>query len=152
AEVGEDEAHVLARRPGPGADFACESWLLGGLLDALAGAVELPAVVKAADRIALDPAEMELRTAMRAAIVEDLGAPGLAAIERVVLAHDADRLRVPGREVLAAVHCRPELPHELAARRAGPRRGDVHFARRAVKNDACHSPASSPCSLSEEFR
>src|SRR5437763_1580424 len=81
---------------------------------------------------------MELRTAVRAAVVHHLGAAGLAAVERVVLAHDADRLRLAGLEIFAPSHRVPELPQELSAGRAGPRGGDVNLARLAAKNDARH--------------
>src|SRR5260370_396408 len=89
AEVGEDQPHVLARRVTFRRHLAREVRIRRGHLDALAGAVELPAVVQAAQRIAFDPAEMQRRAAMRAAIVEHLGAARFAAVERVVLAHDA---------------------------------------------------------------
>ncbi len=127
AEVGEDQPHVLARRVTFRRHLAREVRILRGHLDALAGAVELPAVVQAAQRIAFDPAEMQRRAAMRAAIVEHLGAARFAAVERVVLAHDADRPGVALRQVFAAVDRQPELPHE-APRRARARRGDVDAA------------------------
>src|SRR5438105_5328792 len=68
---------------------------------------------------------MKLGAAVRAAVIEDVRAAALAAVERVVLAHDADRLRVPGREIFAAMDGEPELAHEAPAGRARPRRGDV---------------------------
>src|ERR1700688_2103801 len=49
----------------------------------------------------------------------------MSAIERKILAHDADRLGLAGQQILAAIERVPELPHENAARRAGARGGDV---------------------------
>src|ERR1700720_908951 len=49
----------------------------------------------------------------------------MSAIERKILAHDADRLGVAGREILAAIEGGPELAHANAARRGGARGGDV---------------------------
>src|SRR3982750_21657 len=74
AEVGEHESHVLARREAPRGHLAREVRILGGYLDALPAAVEFPAVIQAAQRIAFDPAEVQRRPAMRTAVVEDLRA------------------------------------------------------------------------------
>src|SRR6185437_7064203 len=90
AEIPEDEPHRLARRIGADAHLAGEPRLFGGLLVALAGAVEFPAVIDAAYVVTFDPAEMHLRAAMRATIVDDLRGAALAAIDREILAHDAD--------------------------------------------------------------
>ena len=77
AEEGEDEPAIFAR--GIGADFdAMRKWpLLGRLLDALAGRVELPAVIAAADGVALDPAEREGAGAMGAAVFDHVRLAGL---------------------------------------------------------------------------
>src|SRR5262249_5632409 len=125
AEIGEDQAEVLARRVDRKPDLAAETLQLGRLLDALAAAVVLPAVVDAADVVVLDPAEMHHRAAVRAALGDHLRLAGVPAIERVVLAHDADRPGAPSRQVGAVVERDPELAHERAARRAGPGGGDV---------------------------
>jgi hypothetical protein len=74
AEVGKDQAHVLARRVASGFDFLSKAGILRGLLDALAGAVELPPMIDAANVITFYPSEMQLRAAMRAAVVHDLRA------------------------------------------------------------------------------
>jgi hypothetical protein len=121
AEKREDQAEIFAGRIGANPHLAGEACLLGGLLHALAGAVELPAVINAADGIVLDPAQMDRRAPMRAAIVDDPRLTRCAAVERVVLAHDADRLGLTGCEILAAMDRVPELPQEDAARRAPPR-------------------------------
>src|SRR5207253_10957977 len=60
-EIGEDEAEVLLDGVALDPHFAGEAGVLGGLLDALAGAVVLPAVVDAAEAVPLDPAGRELR-------------------------------------------------------------------------------------------
>src|SRR5262249_5387419 len=94
AQVGENQAEILLRRVAADLHFAGEAGVLGGLLDALAGAVVLPAVVEAADAVALHPAGAELRAAMGAAERHQVRLAGLAAIEREVLAHHADGFRV----------------------------------------------------------
>jgi len=116
---------VLARGKAARAHLAREARILGRHLDALAAAVELPAVIEATQRIAFDPAEVQRRAAMRTAVFENLSASRFATIERVVLAHDADWLCVPLRQVLAAMHGKPELPHEAPAGRARARGRDV---------------------------
>src|SRR3954469_10131522 len=120
AEGREDEAPVLPRRVAPRPHLARIVLILRRHLDALAAAVEFPAVVQAADGVAFHPSEVKLRAAMRTAVIEHLRSPRLAAIKRVVLAHDADRLGVAALEVLGAMHGEPELPHEAASRRAPP--------------------------------
>src|SRR5262245_6707734 len=64
--------------------------------------------------------------AMRAALRDDLRLAGLAAVERVVLAHDAERLGASGRQVGSIVERHPELAHELTARRSRTRTGDIY--------------------------
>ena len=68
---------MFARRIGADPHLAGEARLLGRLLDALAAAVEFPAVIDAADVVVLDPAEMHRRAAMRTALVDDLRLAGL---------------------------------------------------------------------------
>src|SRR5206468_9132357 len=117
--------------------LAGKSRVLGRLLDALARAVEFPAVIEAADIVALDPAEVHQRAAVRAAVIKNLGAPRVAPIQGEVLSHDADRLRVPARQVFAAVHRDPELAHEFAARRAGQRGSNVDGEVRNRSHSGC---------------
>src|SRR5262249_41950280 len=80
AEIGEDEPQMSPRRIAADPHLAGEPRFLGRLLDALPAALEFPAVIDAADVVALDPAQMHLRAAMRAAVIDDLRMPGLAAI------------------------------------------------------------------------
>src|SRR6516165_395728 len=54
AEIAEDQAEMLAGRIGTDLHLAGKARFLGRLLDALAGAVELPAVIDAADGVVLD--------------------------------------------------------------------------------------------------
>ena len=119
-EIREDQAQMLARRIGAQVHLACKARLFGRLIDAQPGAIELPAMIGAADRIVLDPAEMERRATMRAVVVDDLRATRVSAIERVIFAHDTDGFGVSGRQILTTIHGVPELPHENAAGRAGP--------------------------------
>src|SRR5262249_19767964 len=94
AQVREDEAEVLLARIALDPDLLREAGVLGRLLDALAAAVVLPAVVEAADAVAFHPARRELRAPVRPAVGEQVRCAGLPAIERVVLAHHADGFRV----------------------------------------------------------
>ena len=119
AEIGEDEAHVLARRIGPDADLLVIAGLLGGLLGAGAGAVELPAVIDATDFLAFHPAQVHGRAAMGAALGRDLRHARLRAEDHIVVAHDADRLGAPHGQIIAVVNRNPELAHEYAAGRSG---------------------------------
>jgi hypothetical protein len=86
AQVSKDQAEILLDRIALDLDFAGEARILGRLLDALAGGIVLPAVVEAADAVALDPARTELRAAVRAAELEQVRRVVLAAVEREVLA------------------------------------------------------------------
>src|SRR5262249_25020584 len=93
---------VLLHRVALDAHLAGEAGVLGGLLDALAGAVVLPAMVEAADAVALHPPGAELRPPVRAAEVHEVWRAALAAVEREVLRQEAHGLRTPGREILGA--------------------------------------------------
>src|SRR5439155_7915262 len=72
SQVGEREAQVVAHRVALDPHLAGEAGVLGGLLDALAGAVVLPPMIEAANAVALHPAGAELRPAVRAAGVEQV--------------------------------------------------------------------------------
>src|SRR5262249_14689072 len=106
AEIGEYEIETFARRIGLQGHLAGEPCFLGRLLDALAAMVKFPAVIDAADRLILDPAEMQRRAAMRAVIGDDLRHARLRAVDREVLAHDAHGLALPtGRSRLRQTAC-----------------------------------------------
>src|SRR4029077_9067399 len=127
AKIAENQPKIFAGRIGPNRDLARETWFLGGLLDAAAGALEFPAVIGATDAVTLDPAEMHRRAAVRAMMSDNLCSSGEAPIKRVILAHDPDRFGVPGRQVLAAIDGMPKLPHECAARSPGACCGYIEF-------------------------
>src|ERR1043166_6543780 len=95
AEIGKDKPEMFPRRIAADADLAGKAGFLGRLLDALPAALEFPAVIDATDIVALDPSQMHLRAAVRAAIIDDLRLPGLAAIEREILAHERIGLACP---------------------------------------------------------
>src|SRR5205085_3858316 len=120
AEIGKDEPEMFPRRIAADPHLAGKARLLGRLLDALPAALEFPAVIDAADVVAFDPAQMHLRAAMRAAVVDDLRMARLAAVEREILAHDADRFGMSRRQILGAMHRDPEAPHEAPHRRPRP--------------------------------
>ncbi len=132
AEIGEDQTHVLARRIGWDPRLAVISGFLRRLIDALTGVVELPAVIDAADVIVFDPTEMHHGAAMRTTLGDNLCLAGVSAVERIVLAHDPDRLGAPGGQVGAVVERDPELTHELAARRPRPCARDIDVGRADV--------------------
>src|SRR5205814_972423 len=130
-QVGEDEPEVLLGRIAPDAHFGGEAGVLGGLLDALARGVVLPAVVEAAQAVALHPARRELRAAVRAAEVHEVGDAALTAIEGELLAHDRDRFGVAGREVAGEIDRLPEAAQVAAGQRAGPGVDEVIPGRRS---------------------
>jgi hypothetical protein len=70
---------------------------------------------------------MHRRSTVWAALGDDLRDSGLAAIERVILAHDPDRFGVPGRQILAVIDGMQKLPLECAAWRLGACFGDIQF-------------------------
>src|SRR5437773_1465836 len=93
---------------------------MGGLLHALPAAVVFPAVIEAADGVALDPAGGKLCPAVDAARVEEVDAAFGPPIQRVVDIHDPDRLRLARGKVGRVVHRLPEAPHVLAGEGARP--------------------------------
>ena len=76
AQIGEDEPQVVADRVAPDLDAGTEGLWLGGLLGALPVPVVLPAVVEAADLLALHPAGAELRPPMRTPECDKVGRAG----------------------------------------------------------------------------
>jgi hypothetical protein len=76
-------------------------------------------VIEAAQSIALDPTGGELHAAMRAARLHQKYFAGLAAIEREILAHDAQRHRAAGFQIDAVIDRLPEPPQIAARGRAG---------------------------------
>src|SRR5687768_6884876 len=92
-EICEDQPNVLPHRISGDADFVRKRSSLRGLFDALAAAVVFPAVIKAADALSFDPSDGELRAPMRAARADQMRIAALTAIEREILAQDADRQR-----------------------------------------------------------
>ncbi len=75
SEIGVDEAEIFAGRIAADPHLAGKPRLLGRLFEALPGAVEFPAVIDAADVVALDPAQMHLSAAVRTAVIDDLRMP-----------------------------------------------------------------------------
>src|SRR5205085_1890681 len=66
-----------------------------------------------------------LRSAVGTAIGDKVQRAALTAIERELLAHDADRFRVARRQVRRQVHRLPESTQVATGPRAGPRVGEV---------------------------
>src|SRR5579863_7108279 len=85
AEIGEDQTEIFARRVRADTDRIREPLALRRRLDAASVGAVFPAVIKAAQRIALDPAGREQRAAMRAVRRQDLRRAAFAAIEGEIL-------------------------------------------------------------------
>ncbi len=120
AEIGEDEAHVLAQRIGRHLDLGGEGRALGRLLEALAGAVIEPAVIEAADAVALDPAVDERGLAMGTAVDQQMRRAALAAIEREIFAHHLYAHRASRGEIGRARDRMPEPAQIAPGQGAGP--------------------------------
>src|SRR3954462_8015712 len=125
AEIGEDEAEIFDDGIGADAHLGGEGGLLRRLQRALAAAVELPAMVEAADLLADHPAQRKLGLAMRATILQQKGGAALAAIERVMLAEGQQAYRPPLREIERAVDRLPEAPQPASGKRPRPGMGDI---------------------------
>ncbi len=65
-EIGEDEAEILAHGPGGDAHPVCEAVALRRLVDAAPLGVVFPAVIEAADALALDAPDREFESAVGA--------------------------------------------------------------------------------------
>src|SRR5581483_9243165 len=126
AEIGEDEAQILLDRVALDADALAERLWLPRLLGALAVRAEHPAVVAAADRLALHPADRELGTAVGTAEVHQVRCAGLATVEGEVLAHDADRLRLADVKLASEIDREPERAQVAAGQ--GARTGVIEVA------------------------
>jgi hypothetical protein len=125
SEVGKNQPGIFVRRVGSIFHLLTERPLFIGLLHALAVRVEAPAVVTAAQRVILDPAEGKLRASMWATEDGDMRRAGLAAIDRELLAKNLERLRFAGWQVL---HPHDRMPKEaqVASRRcSGPNRFQI---------------------------
>src|SRR5262249_9722563 len=120
AQIGKDHAEVFLGGIARYSHLGREAGVLGRLLDALARAVVFPAVVEAAQAVALHPAGRELRAPVRAARRHDVRCAALAAVEGEVLAHGADGLRLARREVAGQRHRLPETAQVAPGERAGP--------------------------------
>jgi hypothetical protein len=83
-------------------------------LRALPAAVELPAVIHAADALALDPAGVQRAQPVRAAPAHQIGPAALAAVQGEVLAQDAHGPRVTRRKRGRARHRLPEHAQQRA--------------------------------------
>src|SRR6185312_916786 len=126
AEKGEDEAEIFLHRKGRNADLLLEARGLGRLLGAASIAVERPAMIHAADAIALDPAGRELRPAMGAAWTDQERLAGASAIERQALAHDLDRPRPASGKIAREANGLPEAAEITAGKGSRPRPHQVH--------------------------
>ena len=122
AHVGEDGAAQLLCLVRLDAHLLLElgALRLRRLVDALAGLVEYPAVVGAADAVLLGDAVGEVGLAVRARGFDEADSAAGIAVEDEVLAQQAHFLRgVVGVELDAGGDGVPVAPHKLAHRRSG---------------------------------
>src|SRR5262249_25655810 len=124
---GEDEAEILARRKSADRHLGAEVGVLGRQLDRLAVRRELPAVIAAANVVALDPAVGERRAAVRAEILHEVRLARGSAIERVLLAGELDALRATLLELGRDVDRLPEGLEVAVDQRARPDMGEILF-------------------------
>lgn len=101
-------------------------------MNALTQMVELPTVIDTANRIVLDPTEVQWCAPMRATVGDDQRRAGLPPIKGVVFAHDADGFDVSHRQILTSIDSVPELAHEYSARCSGACGSDVEALLRTV--------------------
>src|SRR5579883_176876 len=130
AEIGKNEAGTFfdrirldiaagPRGPGTGGIFI-------RLLEAAAGRVHQPAVIRAANTSLLDPTISHVGAAMGAVPVDQAVVAGAVAIEHEILAHKAYRLDGPGVEFAGACDRLPVTAQQLSHGRAGADPGQ-HF-------------------------
>src|SRR5579871_3457779 len=125
AEVDEYQPKIRLRRIAQNAHPTGKRRIFGRYLDTLPARVVHPAMVEAAEAVALHPARRQLGTAMGAAEREHMRSPALTTVQGKVLAHDADGHRVASLEVTRHVHRLPERPQVAACQRLGPRVREV---------------------------
>ena len=111
AKISEDQTEIFPRRAAWNPDFLRERFFLGRLLDALAGFIENPTMINAADAVPFDPAGRELRSPVGTAEPDHVRRAALAAIESEALAHDLNRFGLAGHEIFGAMDGMPEPAH-----------------------------------------
>jgi hypothetical protein len=143
AHIGEDRAGILGERIARDPDVGHVRVAFGRPLRALPRAVELPAVIHAADALALDPAGVQHAQPVRAAPADQIRAAALAAVEREVLAEHAERPRRARLERRRARDRLPEAAQQLAhVGAAGGLREELQLVR--LRMDALgHAPPRS---------
>ena len=125
SQIDEDQAEILLHRIALDLHPVAERALLPGLRHTLSGRVVGPSVIGAFDVLAMDKPEHQLHTSMRASSADDVGGAGFAAIERQILAENADRLDLAGCKVGADKHRVPEAAKVAAGDGTGPDAQDV---------------------------
>ena len=120
SEIGEQQPAQFAHRIGTDPHGLRRLARLERPVDALALAVELPAVVAAADAVLLDEPEVQRGPAVGAMLLDAKYLAGLAAIDQQILAQQADALLgVFCSDLLGRAKRLPVAPQKLAAGRAG---------------------------------
>jgi hypothetical protein len=150
AHPGEDDAVALDARIGRRAHLLVEARALGlgRLLDALAGGVEQPAVERAPEAAVLEPAEGEVRAAVRAVAVHQAVLALRPPEQHQVLAEQPEAThRALVGQLLDECGRLPVAPHQPAGRGAGADAGDqvvlllAHHGRRF--RSLCEQPFTS---------
>src|SRR5262245_47268461 len=128
AEIGEDQSKILLRRAAADFNFLGKALAFRRLLDALSRAVVFPAMIKTANAILLDPADGKLRATVRAAEIDDVSRPALAAVKRKVLAHNANRHSVTGFQFARNINRLPEHSQIAPGQRARSGANEINAA------------------------
>src|SRR5687768_140417 len=108
AQICEDEPEILFGRIAANLDLRLEGLVFARLFDTLARSIIFPPVIKTSNTVILDPTRRELRSAMRAPKRRDMRRAGLPSIKREIFAHDPQRNRFAGGQILGAVNRLPK--------------------------------------------
>ena len=141
-QIGEDQAQIFVDRVGAQSHLVAERHGLRRLLDASALAVEFPAVIEAANPIALYLAGGKQHGTVWTARLGQAGYSVLTTIQIEVLAHDADRPRTASRQFGRVEDRLPEQAQIASSDGAGLRRADILLADAivvALGTEFCHA-------------
>src|SRR5690606_38790383 len=132
---------------------------LGWLLDALAGAIEVPAVERAAQAVVLAPPVAEVGAAMRAMPADQAELACIVAEEHKPLAEQVHRHDRTRRYQFFAQRRRlPAEPHHGACTRAGPDPGQeivlllAHHGAALLPSMVSRLPFAGHCDLRQKIR
>ena len=134
-----DQADVVPHRITLDAHLGGEGIRLPRLLDALPGRAVLPAVIAAADGVALDPAGRKLGAPVGAPPRHQVGLAVLSPVQGELLVQYLDGDCAPGRDILGAIERKPETPEVSPRQRV---RAGVNVVRVVqIRGHGRHLPA-----------